>query len=66
MFFSKEVTHVVTTRQIPAESNSTSSSHAQKSPRLEGTGKTIDPQLLDSRTSKFTFESNVNKKFSAS
>jgi hypothetical protein len=65
MFFSREVTHVVTMRQIPTDVVSTSSSYAQKSPnKLDN--KTINPQLLDSRTSKFTFEANQTKKFSSS
>lgn len=58
MFFSKDVTHVITMRQIPTDN--TSSSSMQSPPR---DGNTINPSLLENnQRAKFTFEPPLGKK----
>src|SRR2546429_9991007 len=69
MFFSKVVTHVVTTRSIPTDINSSSSGSAGvRSPSSKqepcGQGRTINPLLLEPQQvkGKFTFEAPLQKR----
>ncbi|KAI9806547.1 MAG: hypothetical protein M1833_003734 [Piccolia ochrophora] len=73
-FFSKDVTHVVTTRQIPADSGTSSSADAGNEIQTFDTqSRTINPLLLEKNheqtqstqalpRGKFTFEATLGKK----
>ncbi|KAF2429309.1 hypothetical protein EJ08DRAFT_298921 [Tothia fuscella] len=63
VFFSKTVTHVVTTRNIPPELTSSSSSGRSPNPR-NNAHSTINPLLLETQQArgKFTFEASLPKR----